>query len=187
MSLREALLGLLASGPKSGYDLKREFDRSAAHAWNANSSQIYPLLRDMQADGLIVEISQPEDSRRNKYELTERGRQELSDWLCSPVEPRTRRDPLLLRMFFLDFLTPAQQHHQLVQFVEEQDRFLQMCNRYRKAGANLNNIEWRLASMEIAVAATQAQKDFVERLILDLAGRYPEVEARERARRVVSG
>ena len=186
MSLRQALLGLLARGPKTGYDLKREFDRSAAHTWNANSSQIYPLLRHLQGDGLIAEVPKPEGSRRSEYELTDRGQRELDEWLRSPVEPRTRRDPFLLRMFFLDLLPPVEQHRQLVLFVEEQDRFLQMCQRYRKAGANAENVEWRLASMEIAVAAAQAQKDCVERRVAELASQHPEVRARETARRELS-
>src|SRR5438093_632739 len=44
MSLRHALLGLLADHPMTGYDLTRTFDRSLANVWPASHSQIYPEL-----------------------------------------------------------------------------------------------------------------------------------------------
>ncbi|MBA3728896.1 MAG: PadR family transcriptional regulator, partial [Actinobacteria bacterium] len=44
MSLRHALLGLLAERPMSGYDLTKVFDSSLAYVWSAKHSQIYPEL-----------------------------------------------------------------------------------------------------------------------------------------------
>ena len=44
MSLKHALLGFLSYAPMTGYDLKRYFDQSIHHFWNANLSQIYPRL-----------------------------------------------------------------------------------------------------------------------------------------------
>ena len=40
MSLRFALLGLLAVQPASGYDLKRAINRSTYFIWNATGPQI---------------------------------------------------------------------------------------------------------------------------------------------------
>ena len=49
MSLRHALLGLLAEHPASGYELTKQFERSLAHVWSAKHSQIYPELAKMAA------------------------------------------------------------------------------------------------------------------------------------------
>lgn len=188
MSLRYALLGLLAHGPRSGYDLKREFDLSAAHAWNANSSQIYPTLRELESDGLIAAVPQPPGSRRSEFALTEKGGQSLHQWLVDPVEPRTRRDPFLLRVFFLDLLAPREQYRQLVRFVDEQERFLEMCDRYRKSADGADApMRWRMTSMEVAAAAADAQRVFVERRIAELAGEDQEIAALESARRALRG
>lgn len=188
MSLRHALLGLLAHGAKSGYDLKREFDRSAAHAWNANSSQIYPTLRELERDGLIVPVPQPPASRRSEYALTKSGSDELQAWLRDPVEGRTRRDPFLLRVFFLDLLPPTDQYRQLVRFVEEQERFLELCTTYRATANALDEpLRWRLTSMEVAAAGADAQRSWVELRILELAHEHPEVAALEGARRALRG
>ena len=44
MSLRHALLGLLADRPYSGWQLLKHFEGSLAYAWPALHSQIYPEL-----------------------------------------------------------------------------------------------------------------------------------------------
>lgn len=188
MSLRHAVLGLLAHGAKSGYDLKREFDRTAGHAWNAKSSQIYPTLRDLERDGLIRPVPQADGSRRSEFALTEAGSHELLTWLRDPVESRTRRDPFLLRVFFLDLLPPVEQYRQLVRFVEEQERFIALCERYRAhADASDDPVRWRLASMEVAEAGAQAQRACVEDRIGELVEEDDEVYALKAARKVLHG
>ena len=52
MSLRHALLDLLAGEPMSGYDLARLFSVSLGNVWPAQHSQIYPELAKLSADGL---------------------------------------------------------------------------------------------------------------------------------------
>ena len=47
------VLGLLASGPRSGYDIKTTVDRSTRFFWAASYGQIYPELRRLENDGLV--------------------------------------------------------------------------------------------------------------------------------------
>ena len=44
MSLEYVILGFLEVGPKTGYDLKKRFDRSVAGFWPADQSRIYRTL-----------------------------------------------------------------------------------------------------------------------------------------------
>ena len=48
MSLRHALMALLAATPMTGYTLAKQFDQSAAFVWHAPHSQIYPELRRLK-------------------------------------------------------------------------------------------------------------------------------------------
>ncbi len=45
MSLKHALLGFLNYGSMTGYELKKIFDPSIGHFWNAELSQMYPTLK----------------------------------------------------------------------------------------------------------------------------------------------
>jgi DNA-binding PadR family transcriptional regulator len=107
MSLRHAVLGLLSAGPASGYDLLKRFEQSLANVWSATQSQLYGELARMAAEGL-VEMAAEGPRGRKEYEITEAGSVELHHWLTE-VEPEPpRRNAMLLRVFFLHLLDPAQ-------------------------------------------------------------------------------
>src|SRR5438552_15700987 len=101
MSLRHGLLGLLANGPASGYDLLKIFDHSLAFVWPATQSQLYGELNRLADDGLI-EVSSEGPRGRKDYSITDAGRAELRHWI-NDVEPdRIRRNEAMLRVFFLN-------------------------------------------------------------------------------------
>jgi DNA-binding PadR family transcriptional regulator len=103
--LKQILLGLLRK-PASGYDLKREFDTSLAHFWAAELSQIYPTLRQLEADGLIVskEAAPSLGPARVVYKRTAKGSAALADWLAQGPQRGAQRHTDLAQAFFLDVL-----------------------------------------------------------------------------------
>src|SRR6476659_1183245 len=85
--LREALLGLLAIRPMTGYDLTRSYRRALQQIWYAPLGQVYPTLRKMKRDGLLrvsvkVQHHRPD---RKVYTLTAQGRKLLVAWLSQPA------------------------------------------------------------------------------------------------------
>ncbi|MFT4229837.1 MAG: PadR family transcriptional regulator [Microbacterium sp.] len=108
MSLKYAVLGVLEACPMTGYELKRFFASSAQWVWSAPQSQIYPLLRRLEADGLIHGEEQARGERlRRSYSLTEHGAADLRSWVCEIHDDPNARDPLLLQSLFLDLAAPA--------------------------------------------------------------------------------
>ena len=102
MSLRYTLLGFLNYYPMTGYELKKFFDTSVAHFWNAEQSQIYSALKQLEGEDLVemrIEM-QTERPNRKVYSITEDGRSELLEWLATPAEPSQIREPLLIKLFF---------------------------------------------------------------------------------------
>src|SRR6266536_2149588 len=83
MSIDHIVLGLISLNPCSGYDMKLEFEQGGAGMLSALSfGSIYPRLKQLEQDGLIVTVQASESGRRKKvYELTASGWQELSAWL----------------------------------------------------------------------------------------------------------
>jgi DNA-binding PadR family transcriptional regulator len=105
MSLRHGLLGLLADGPASGYDLLRRFDNSLVNVWPASQSQLSPELNKLARDGR-VEVVEEGGRHRKTYGITEAGRAELRHWLVEVPPVRAPRSEALLRVFFLRTLDP---------------------------------------------------------------------------------
>ncbi len=115
MSLRFALLALLSSTPRTGYDLLRIFDRSVAFVWHAPHTQIYPELRRMEAEGLLAAEELPRGQRgvKRRYRLTEAGRVELSRLACTAVEPTREKDPYRLKAAYFEWAGKDQARAQL--------------------------------------------------------------------------
>ena len=99
---RFAVLGMLSMGSKSGYDIKKTIAVSTANFWSESYGNIYPVLKQLLAEGAIkAEKSSSEDARRKQlYRITASGRQMLLEWLRQPVELRTEDNELLLKLFF---------------------------------------------------------------------------------------
>lgn len=106
MSLRYAVLGLLARRPSTGYELTQTFDRSLRTSWHARHSQIYPELAKLEAAHLVEVVGH--GARRSKtYAITETGRAELRQWLVEAEPDRSQRSESGLRLFLTPLLDPA--------------------------------------------------------------------------------
>lgn len=99
---RYALLGALSVRPGSGYDIKKFCDNTLAFFWAENYGQIYPVLRQLEEEGLVSKETEIAEGRppRNVYHITDEGRAELNDWLLLPLEPATVRMELILKLVF---------------------------------------------------------------------------------------
>lgn len=99
---RYAVLGALTVRPASGYDIKKFMDRSISFFWTENYAQIYPVLKQLEEEGLVFKETENTPGRppRNVYHITEEGRAELNDWLLLPAEQPTFRWELLLKLLF---------------------------------------------------------------------------------------
>src|SRR5436190_16342060 len=153
------VLGMLGLGARTGYDVKNIVDRSARFFWAASYGQIYPELRRLEKAGLVKGKSVPSGGRKRKeFQLTKKGRDELTRWLAQPAAMAELRDENLLKLFFSDSLPLDQAlehlrvrregHEQFLAFLQELDArpgddppFVDLVLRYGIAYAEFN-VEW---------------------------------------------
>ena len=104
------ILGMIALGKRTGYDIKQLVDKSTRHFWAASYGQIYPELRRLEEQGLVRGRPEPSGGRaRTVYELTDAGHGALQTWLGSDDEPLYElRDEGMLKLFFSD-IAPERQ------------------------------------------------------------------------------
>jgi len=108
VSLKHILLGMLRE-PHSGYDIKKEFEKSLRNFWRAELSQIYPLLQKMDDGGLLTSEVSPSDigPSRRVYKRTANGRRELAAWLTEGPSVGAERIGYLAQVYFLSELKDA--------------------------------------------------------------------------------
>lgn len=102
MSVRNAILGLLAQRPRHGYELRAAFEALAGGEtlWDVKPAQIYTTLTRLAESGLVAEeaVDQAGGPEKRIYGLTPRGRTELNVWFASGVEGEHQRDEFFIKL-----------------------------------------------------------------------------------------
>jgi DNA-binding PadR family transcriptional regulator len=93
MSLKHAVLALVAERRGHGYDLARRFEERVGPGWRLNPSAVYPALDQLERAGLVASASRDGGSRRSPrivYSATRAGSDALDAWMRTtdaPLEP----------------------------------------------------------------------------------------------------
>jgi DNA-binding PadR family transcriptional regulator len=102
MSVRNALLGLLAQRPRHGYELRAAFEAlvGGEDIWDVKPAQVYTTLARLEDSGLIRQEQVEQDGGPEKriYALTQEGQNELVAWFASGVESEHRRDEFFVKL-----------------------------------------------------------------------------------------
>lgn len=116
-TLGYALLGLLARGERSGYDLAQGLKDPVGFFWHAQHSQIYPELARLEDGGLVryKVVEQSERPDKKVYSLTREGRKRLRDWLEADTEVPKKRDELVLKAYSIWLADPQAAAHMMHQ------------------------------------------------------------------------
>lgn len=129
MTVKHSLLALLAQAPGTGYALKQRYEDRTGALWPVNIGQVYTTLGRLERDGLVTHAGGDESA---PYELTERGRAELSGWLLEPVPTTGVRDELAVKVLLalgtpgVDGMAIVQHHRRAV--IEEMQRLTRTRN-----------------------------------------------------------
>ncbi len=102
MSVRYALLGLLAHHSRHGYELRAAFEAMMGghENWDLSPAQVYSTLDRLQVAGLIrpVDTRKQGGPERRTYALTPAGRKELRGWLAEETPLAPARDEFFLKV-----------------------------------------------------------------------------------------
>ena len=107
-STQYAILGALMPGPKHGYEILQFLVSRLEPTWHISSSQLYLLLRKLEAERLLHSNVETQASRPSKrvFLLTPAGRKAFLEWIRSPTEHvRDLRIEFLARLFFFNWLS----------------------------------------------------------------------------------
>ena len=115
MSVRHALLALLAEGPKYGLQLREEFEARTGEVWPLNVGQVYTTLQRLERDGLAESDDAAQDGPQKIYRITADGEAELAGWLRTPPDMASPpRDELVMKVL-VAMRVPATNVHDVIQ------------------------------------------------------------------------
>ncbi|QHW31630.1 PadR family transcriptional regulator [Paenibacillus rhizovicinus] len=105
IALSYALLCMLARKPCSGYELTKLLQVF----WQAQHSQIYPLLAKLEKAGYVTFelIGQTGKPDKKLYSITDAGVAELQQWIRDqPAAEKLERDEFLIKIYAIGLMEP---------------------------------------------------------------------------------
>lgn len=130
------ILGLLTHEPRSGYDIKKQIEQTISYFWSDISyGQIYPILAQLEADGLAtkaVEIN-VDSPNRKIYTITDTGREAFRIWLREPAQKEVMKYEALLKLFFGYELPVSQNIENLQVFQSKMSEYLATMGQYERS------------------------------------------------------
>jgi DNA-binding PadR family transcriptional regulator len=118
VSVRHALLALLAEGPKYGLQLREEFEARTGEVWPLNVGQVYTTLQRLERDGLVESDDAHDDREKTPqkaFRITAGGTAELTGWLRTPPDMGAPpRDELVMKVLVATRV-PGTDVHEVIQ------------------------------------------------------------------------
>lgn len=170
------ILGMLSIEPnKSGYDIRKAVESSVGYFWGESYGQIYPALKLLSKDGLIVprkSLGGPRQ-RRQEYSLTAAGHVCLQEWLALPFQNDPPRNEFLLKLFFGREAPPGVSitHIQELQKRNRHmlDSMLQMESFARSQGTQNPHQPFWILTLTLGIALTRAALEWGETALITLS------------------
>lgn len=102
MSVRHAILGLLAQKPRHGYELHAVFSAVVGgESWDLKPAQVYTTLIRLEEAGLVEttsDLGEGDEPERRVYAVTEAGHEVLQEWFTSGSAPEHQRDEFFVKV-----------------------------------------------------------------------------------------
>jgi PadR family transcriptional regulator, regulatory protein AphA len=170
MSLKFALLGLLADSPRYGYEIKRRFEAGLGNVWSLSYGQLYPTLRRLSELGWVTKKTEPgkKAADKNTYSITEKGRKKLDEWLLKPLRSTYKvKDEFTLRFQFFSKLSAGAVHDYLK--VQQEKTVLQRHSFQRTLDSLRDEIDYFLrAIIRKGIIHLDAENQWLEEVIGDI-------------------
>lgn len=122
ISMEYVILALLGEGPTHGYELHQRLNQmpGISKIWNVKQALFYSKLERLEASGYIEQLPVKKEegaSARVVFQLTDKGKQSLLDWISTPV--RKARD---IRQVLLGKLIIARRfgHQRAIDLIRQQ-------------------------------------------------------------------
>lgn len=124
--LKYWILGMLLKKPRSGYALRKK----AFEPLRPDLSQIYRTLSEMVKQGLVSfdKVEQDKLPSQKVYSVTEKGHDELKNWLRKPLLSQIERDPFLTQLWLSSHIKKKEVIKNIKAYADETKRQMEWLN-----------------------------------------------------------
>jgi len=175
------VLGLLSiEGDQSGYEMRKRIQDSVGYFWGESFGQIYPALKRLADEGLIVAGENSSSGRQKQlYSLTEAGHDRLRSWLAVPYRDDPPRDEFLLKLFFGRAARPSVSIAHVLEFRRKNRQMLAALERLESLGRERSghhpHFPFWMLTLSYGLSQVRASLEWSESALAVLVAQTPSV------------
>ena len=147
------LLGFLFKGSSTGYQIKKEMEKSTEYFFNTSQGSINPAFKKLENNELVTSEQKIENGRLKKvFSITEAGKEHFIHWMNSKVGVAKIKDEMMLRMFFFPYISNDERVETIEKYLQELDALLFVLDNMR-SGLNVCEKcnEYEFATLEFGI------------------------------------
>jgi DNA-binding PadR family transcriptional regulator len=173
-AVKNAILGFLIDQPMHGYELKRKLSPALPRERQMNDGVLYPLLRRMEAEGLVRKrVERSESGRdRNVFSVTASGRREFERWLRSSDDEADEATydflvghPFLTKCLFFARLGSDEVKEKLRDQLDDSTRKLETFQSIREGMVARQVDPYRIAVLDLGIAQQKERVRWLKRMV----------------------
>ena len=175
--MKYAVLGFLIDQPMHGYELKRALSPALPRERRVNDGVLYPLLKRMEADGLVSGRVERRDGApdRRVFHATAAGRRAFGEWLRSSIDEEDEVEydfmlchPFLTKSLFFHSLAASEVADKLADQLDASEAKLDDFRRIRKGMVERGVDPYRIAVLDLGIAQQREKVRWLKRLGSDI-------------------
>ena len=172
--MKQAILGFLIDQPMHGYELKCALSPALPREQRVNDGILYPLLKRMEAEGLISgRVERRANAReRRVYHPTAAGRRAFREWLEGGVDEEDEvaydfllGHPFLSKCLFFGKLSPARAARKFEAQLGESIAKLENFRRIRKGMVRRGVDPYRVAVLDLGIAQQRERVRWLKQMV----------------------
>lgn len=157
------ILGLLLLSSRTIYQLRERIDKGLNMMYSSSMGSIQAAIKKLLNCEYIQYEEIVENGKYKKiYSITDRGKQNFIEWLSTPMEIQSSKNPELAKLYFMGFSTKEKREAVLQEYVSDLKEQYDILNAICMEAENVKIPDENKDILHYQLTAARYGKDFMK-------------------------
>lgn len=157
--LESLILGIVYDEDLTGYDIKKNIEKSFGVFYKASFGSLYPALKRLTGKDFVTTYEQPQGGRQKIfYHITEEGKSSFLEWLSSPMNILDGTNLNLAKVYFFDRLPTEIRETQLLLYENNNISYLRELEALEKSLSHMDHLDscyYKMSTLYYGISVTE--------------------------------
>lgn len=156
------ILGILLLSSRTIYQLRERIDKGLNMMYSSSMGSIQAAIKKLLNCGYIQYEETVENGKYKKiYSITDSGKQKFIEWVSSPMELQSSKNPELAKLYFMGFSTKEKRELGLQEYISKLKEQYNVLNAICKEAENVKVPDENKDILRYQLTAARYGRDFM--------------------------